>query len=179
MKNYGTAEASATKPKFELACILQRSRVMNSGAQTITAAHPLALDNADLKNVRRCCPAALLQAFNTACGVAARWGASWWGRLRCLLPQWNYSIVCYSRRRHMNLVWHTSRQCSSQARAEHARAPRAGGSLEPSVLEHRSMFGSSRLEHDRVIPCAISAIGLNTWLQSRGPIASRFGNLRG
>ena len=54
------------------------------------------------------------------------------------------------------IVWDTSRQCPSQARAGHARAPRARGSLEPSVLEHRSVLGSSRLEHDRVIPCAIS-----------------------
>ena len=60
-----------------------------------------------------------------------------------------------------SLVWDTSRQCWSQARAERARAeraraPRAGGSLEPSMLEHRSRLGSSRLEHDRVTPCAIS-----------------------
>ena len=27
---------------------------------------------------------------------------------------------------------------------------------EPAMLEHRSMLGSSRLEHERVIPCAIS-----------------------
>ena len=40
------------------------------------------------------------------------------------------------------IVWHMSRQCSSQARAEHARAPRTGGSLEPSMLEPRSMPGS-------------------------------------
>ena len=51
---------------------------------------------------------------------------------------------------------HTSRAYSSHARAEHARAPRAGGPLEPSMLEHTSPLGSSMLEHNRVIPCAIS-----------------------
>ena len=32
-------------------------------------------------------------AFDTACGGAARWGASWWGGLRCPLPQSNYCLV--------------------------------------------------------------------------------------
>ena len=32
-------------------------------------------------------------AFNTSCGGAARWGASWWGRLPCPLPQSNYYLV--------------------------------------------------------------------------------------
>ena len=32
-------------------------------------------------------------AFNTTCGGAARWGASWWGGLRCSLPQLNYCLV--------------------------------------------------------------------------------------
>ena len=70
VKNYGKAEASATKPKFWLACILQRSRVTNSGAQTTPAADPLAPDKPNLKNVWRCCPAAPLHAFNTACGCS-------------------------------------------------------------------------------------------------------------
>ena len=34
VNDYGTAEASATKPKFRLASILQRSKVTHSGAQT-------------------------------------------------------------------------------------------------------------------------------------------------
>ena len=41
MNDYGTAEASATKPKFRLASILQRSKVTHSGAQTTPAANPL------------------------------------------------------------------------------------------------------------------------------------------
>ena len=31
--------------------------------------------------------------FNTTCGGAALWGASWWGRLRCLLPQSHIYLV--------------------------------------------------------------------------------------
>ena len=29
----------------------------------------------------------------TTCGGAARWGASWWGGLRCPLPQSNYCLI--------------------------------------------------------------------------------------
>ena len=31
--------------------------------------------------------------FNTTCGRAARWGASWWGGPRCSLLQSNYCLV--------------------------------------------------------------------------------------
>ena len=31
--------------------------------------------------------------FNTSCGRAARWGASWWGGLRCRLRQLNYCLL--------------------------------------------------------------------------------------
>ena len=51
-------------------------------------------------------------------------------------------------RARIQVVLHTSRACSSHARA--------GGPLEPSMLEHTSPLGSSMLEHNRVIPCTIS-----------------------
>ena len=31
--------------------------------------------------------------LHTTCGEAAHWGASWWGRLQCPLPQSNYCLI--------------------------------------------------------------------------------------